>query len=162
MALAVAAGNWHSLKAAQSHSSTPAVVRLDHAPKTTAQKELPLALWSELRKKPHPMAIHVLRVDLTAPELEVVSMLSDDPDGKGPAEAVLEDPVKLASRLRALAAINANAFGRLPQSTGAAGHDWQIGLPVEIIGAAVHGGISGRSPTPRWWCARPLTPFAGN
>jgi hypothetical protein len=140
IAWAAAAGNWQPLQAAESHPANAAVIRLNHAPKTPAEKELPIVIWSVIRKDPKPMAIHVLRVDLTAPELEVVSMLADDPDAKGPAEAVLEDPVKLASRLRALAAINANAFGRLPQSTGAAGHDWQIGLPVEIIGAAVHGG----------------------
>ncbi|MBF0245439.1 MAG: phosphodiester glycosidase family protein [Planctomycetes bacterium] len=132
---------YQSIKsAAEEPSSKASLVRLEHPPQTPAEQELPLVLWTERRSAPDPLAIHVLRIDLTAPQLEVVSMIADDPDGAGPAEAMLENPTVLATRHRALAAINTNAFGKLPDAGGKTNQSWRSGLAVEILGVAVHEG----------------------
>jgi hypothetical protein len=116
-------------------------VRLDDAPRTSGDFELPLVYWSEHRHAPQPMAIHVLRVDLRSTALEVVSMIADDPDGEGPAEAALTNPRELARREHALAAVNANAFAGLPDATGKRDERWRENLPVDICGLAVHEGV---------------------
>ena len=139
-ALLVAAGNWHQLQAADRTPPDAFLVRLDHAPQTPAEQALPLVLWTERRTDPEPLAIYVIRINLQAPQLEVVSMLADDPDGAGPAEAALEDPCTLAARYGALAAVNANAFGGLPDVNGKSDNRWRAGLPVDIVGVAAHAG----------------------
>jgi hypothetical protein len=116
-------------------------VRLDHAPRTSAELTLPLISWTERRSGGEPEAIHVLRVDLQDADLEVVTMIADDPDGDGPAEAALTDPRELAQRDHALAAVNANAFAGLPDAEGKRDERWRAGLPVDIRGMAVHRGV---------------------
>jgi hypothetical protein len=116
-------------------------VRLDRAPRTPAELALPLAYWTERRPGPEPEAIHVLRADLHGTNLEVVTMIADDPDGDGPAEAALTDPRELAQRHHALAAVNANAFAGLPDANGKRDERWREGLPVDICGLAVHQGV---------------------
>ncbi len=115
-------------------------VRLGQAPHTADELALPLALWSEHRTEPEPMAIHVVRVDLQAPALQVIAIIGEDPDDDGPAEAALADPRDLARRNRALAAVNANAFSGLPDRDGQRSSLWYPGMPVEIAGLAVHAG----------------------
>jgi len=116
-------------------------VRLDDAPRTPNDLALPLAYWAEYRQAPQPLATHVLRVDLRSTAIEVVSMIADDPDGDGPAEAALTDPRELARRAHALAAVNANAFAGLPDATGKRDQRWRENLPVDICGLAVHEGV---------------------
>ena len=69
--------------------SAIAPVRLALAPRTDRELALPLAVWTEHRDLPEPLAIHVLRIDLQCPALEVIAMPADDPDGDGPAQAAL-------------------------------------------------------------------------
>ena len=116
-------------------------VRLHAAPQTAAERALPLVYWSEQRTGADTLAIHVLRVDLQSHALEVDAIVADDPDGSGPAEAALTDPLALAQRNNALAAVNANAFAGLPDSTGKPDSRWRAALPVNIAGIAVHDGI---------------------
>ncbi len=124
----------------------PSLVRLDHPPASAAELELPLALWRETQTEPQPMVAWLLRVDLRCPGLEVVAMTAEDPDEDGPAEAVLTAPLELAQRYGALAAVNANGFGRLPGPDGKVPEGkWQLGLPVDIAGLVVGSGVV-RSP----------------
>lgn len=131
----------NQLQAAGIVAEVITVVKLDHAPKTKAEHQLPLVMWSEKRTEPDPLSIQIIRIDLTAPTLEVVAMLADDPDGAGPAEAALDNPVKLAARNHALVAVNANAFAGIPDAKGKIDSNWRLGLPVDIAGAAAHAGI---------------------
>ena len=114
-------------------------VRLEHAPGAAAGLP-PLTYWTDRVSGPDPVVFHVLRVDLGNRNLEVVSMIADDPDGAGPAEATLTDPRELAQRERALAAVNANGFAGLPDAAGKRDEHWRDNLPVDIRGVAVHAG----------------------
>ena len=129
---------------------TPSLVpvRLTQAPQTPAELALPLVHWTEKHTDPEPMAIHVLRVDLRDPELEVIAMLAPDPDGDGPAEAALADPVQLATQYRALAAVNANSFEGLPGPDGTPDRAWRVDLPVDILGVAVNDSRRTSGPNP--------------
>lgn len=122
-------------------SDTPVIVRLDHAPTTPEELALPLAFWSETQTEPEQMAAWLLRVDLQCTQFQVAVMTAADPDGPGPAEAVLTDPVELAHRFGALAAVNANGFAHLPGPDGKVedGH-WRVGDPVDIAGLAAAAG----------------------
>ena len=117
-------------------------LRLPAAPRTDAERSAPLVYWSELRTSPEAMAIHVLRVDLRSESVQVDAVIADDPDGAGPAEAALTNPIELARRANVLAAVNANAFAGLPDSAGKTAHDWHEGMPVNIAGIAAHDGVT--------------------
>jgi exopolysaccharide biosynthesis protein len=117
-------------------------IRLSAAPRTNAERSAPLVYWSEIRTIPEPMAIHVLRVDLQSKAIQVDAVIADDPDGAGPAEAALTNPIELARRANVLAAVNANAFAGLPDSTGKTTHDWHEGMHVNIAGIAAHDGVT--------------------
>jgi len=90
---------------------------------------------------PRPVQIHVLEVDLRQPGLALESRVSDDPDGAGPAEAGLVKPEALAARAEVIGAVNANAFGALPDEKGYRDTNWREGMPVDILGWARHGGM---------------------
>ncbi len=98
-----------------------------------------LTYWSESRPEPRPLRIHYLKVALDAPELEVITLLGEDPDGAGPAESQLVLPTELVMKFDALAAVNANAFFAL-RPTEKGGILWYEGLPVDIVGLAAVGG----------------------
>ena len=115
-------------------------VQLEHAPQTLEERALPLVYWNERFTEPQRWEIFVLRVDLQAPEIDVIAMPADDPDGDGPAEAVLTAPIELARRYSAVAAVNANGFAGIPGPDGKRDELWRIGLPVDIQGLAVSGG----------------------
>jgi exopolysaccharide biosynthesis protein len=117
-------------------------MRLPAAPRTDAERSAPLVYWSELRPNPDALAIHVLRVDLHSKAIQVDAVIADDPDGAGPAEAALTNPLELAKRANVLAAVNANAFAGLPDSTGKNAHDWHEGMPVNIAWIAAHDGVT--------------------
>lgn len=120
-------------------------IRLPAAPRTEAERAAPLVYWSELRTTPEPLAIHVLRVDLQSKAIQVDAVIADDPDGSGPAEAALTNPLVLAKRANVLAAVNANAFAAVPDSTGEPERGWNQGMRVNIAGLAAHDGVT-RSP----------------
>ena len=134
------------LSAACYHNSVPsekdiAAVRLDHAPQTAAELALPLVYWTE-HLTPDTEAISVLRVDLHDRHLAVDAVIADDPDGSGPAEAALTDPLVLARNAHVLAAVNANAFAGMPDSAGKRDDHWHVSQPVDIQGVAIHDGVT--------------------
>ena len=105
----------------------------------------PVAYWNELGGGAEPLSIHVLRVDLHDKSIQVDVVIADDPDRAGPAEATLTNPIELARRAKVLAAVNANAFAGLRDSTGKIDNRWREGLAVNIAGIAMHDGVA-RSP----------------
>lgn len=135
----VTAGCHHVRRSPSTAGAIDGPVRLQRAPQTEVERALPLTFWSELISGEETLAIHVLRIDLHDSRLEIAAIVADDPDGEGPAEAALTDPLVLARRYRVLAAINANAFAGLPDSTGRRDTRWREGLVVDIAGLAVHG-----------------------
>lgn len=147
--------------------SAIAPVRLAQTPRTERELALPLAVWTERRDLPEPLAVPVLSIDLQCSTLEVIAMPADDPDGDGPAQAALTDPRKLATQFQALAAVNANAFGALPDADGNTDSRWRSGQPVVIEGVAVHGGLVRSGPAkhaandPCFWLDAAHTPHFG-
>ena len=110
------------------------------------------AAWGltyHLRKldDPRPNRIHILRVDLSEGKIRPVIVLANDPDGDGPVEAALTDPLKLAQGRLVLAFINTNPWDSFPDETGKKNRSWFEGQPVNITGLAASGG-SMRSPAP--------------
>ncbi len=91
--------------------------------------------------EPRPLHVHILEVDLTQAGLVLEARIADDPDGDGPAEAELLKPLVLAAHATAIAAVNANAFGALPDENGNRENRWRAGMPVEICGWARHAGV---------------------
>lgn len=82
------------------------------------------------------MRIHGLLLDLQSARFELRALVTDDPDGTGPAEGVLEKPMSLAERSQVVAAINANAFDVLPDPAGKKDRKWNLGRSIEILGWA--------------------------
>jgi hypothetical protein len=116
----------------------PATKSID-APRPT-QPPPPLA-WKRKRiDEPHRVALYILRVDLRSSQIAVATFIADDPDGDGPAEAELVNPVELALRHQALAAVNANAFSPIPDEEGNVSRLYFPGMPVDILGLAAADG----------------------
>lgn len=88
-------------------------------------------------KKPRPNRVHVLRVDLSSPEVRPSVVISEDPDGDGPAEAVLRDPLKLADDPSVIAFINTNPWKRISRYGERKSFQWKEGEAVDIYGLAV-------------------------
>ena len=101
------------------------------APRTAADG---LTYTSDVRATPRPLRIHVLKLDLASPRYEPVVIVTDDPDGAGPAEAALASPEALATDAGLVAAVNAAIFGGLPDAEGKRSSQWTVGMPVDIIG----------------------------
>jgi hypothetical protein len=97
-----------------------------------------LTCWTESRSAPRPLRIHYLKVALNNPTVEVFTLPGDDPDGAGPAESQLTQPIDLFRKFRALAAVNANAFSGLNAKPDDA--DWFEGRAVDMHGLVVSGG----------------------
>ncbi len=98
-----------------------------------------LICWTETLSSPRPLKIYYLKLDLTCPDLELISMPGEDPDGPGSAESSLTLPEELFSRYHALAAVNANAFAGLP-GTEKDIRGWYVNRPVDIQGMVVSNG----------------------
>ncbi len=94
-----------------------------------------LTCWTEIRSAPRPLRIHLLKVALNTPKLEVFTLPGDDPDGAGPAESQLTQPIDLFKKFHALAAVNANAFSGLNAKPDDA--NWFEGRPVDMHGLVV-------------------------
>lgn len=95
-----------------------------------------LTCWTETRSAPRPLRLYFLKIALDAKDLEVIALPGDDPDGSGPAESRLTNPVDLFNRFKALAAVNANAFAGLSNEPAAI-PNWYEGQPVDIHGLVV-------------------------
>jgi len=117
------------------------VLILDRPPGADLKEAQPLIYWSESWWTPRPVRFYFLRIDLRNPEYEVFTILADDPDGDGPAEAQLESPIRLAEHYRAVAAINANAFRVLSDTHQEKRNKrWFHSKAVDIAGLAVSDG----------------------
>jgi hypothetical protein len=95
-------------------------------------------VWYDRRTTtdPRPLEIHVIEVDLGSGRVALEAVASADPDGDGPAEATLVDPLRLVDRPDVVAAVNANAFRGLPDVSGTASKRWTLDMPVTIAGWA--------------------------
>jgi hypothetical protein len=123
-----------------------------------------LTCWTETRATPRPLKIHYLKVSLKSPDLEVLTLTGEDPDGDGPAESQLTQPEDLFRKFHALAAVNANAYAGL-------GGDikdlpaWLAGHPVDIHGLTV---AKGKTVSPiestrtSFWLDAARNPHIGN
>lgn len=83
---------------------------------------------------PRSVRLHVFRVDPLEPSVEIAAAITEDPDGDGPAEAVLTDPLTMAQRCGFWVAINANAFGLIEPLPPDQKPSWNEGEPVRICG----------------------------
>ncbi|MDD4871229.1 MAG: phosphodiester glycosidase family protein [Kiritimatiellae bacterium] len=106
-----------------------------------ASVSMPLVYWFEKRDIPRPIKIHFLRIDLQNPDYEIFTIISDDPDGNGPANAKLEEPEKLAAKHNALIAVNANAFQSLKDRKTETDTNWFVDKPIRITGLAISNGV---------------------
>lgn len=84
--------------------------------------------------------IHMLRVDLAGGKVKTSMVIADDPDGDGPAEVALTDPLKLASDPSVIAFINTTSWDSFPDKSGVKNRNWFEGQPVDIGGLAVSDG----------------------
>jgi hypothetical protein len=111
----------------------------------------PIIHWLEVRREPRPLRVHVVRADLRASRIALDAAIAADPDGQGPAEAQLADPLELARRPGTLVAINANAFATTHRPPTNESPRWVKGLPVDIRGVARAG--PGPASAPQAGCA---------
>ena len=91
-------------------------------------------------KDPRPNRVHVLRVDLSSGKTEPVVVIGRDPDGEGPAESSLTNPLKLAADGEVLAFVNTNPWDAFPDAAGKRNRSWYERQPVDIAGLAASGG----------------------
>ena len=110
------------------------IVFLDKAPTDDERKKYPIICWSETKKKPVPLKIYFLQLNLKNKDYELVTITSTDPDGKGPLEGTLEKPEDLMLRNNVLIAVNASAF---QNPTNKNDHIWFEGKHVDIRGLIV-------------------------
>jgi len=91
-------------------------------------------------KEPRPNRVHILRVDFSTGKIKPAVVVGKDPDGDGPAETALTNPLKLAGGPSVLAFINTNPWDSFPDKDGRKNRRWYEGQPVDISGIAAFGG----------------------
>jgi len=123
------------------------VIFSNKAPSAGVEQPAPVIYWKESRDTPRLLRIHFLRIDLQSTNCQVFTIISDDPDARGPAEATLEEPGILAASHNAIAAINANGFQSLKTTNAATDNNWFKGKPVNITGLAVSNGVVRSKPS---------------
>jgi len=102
----------------------------------------PVSYRVEIRSEPRPLRIHVLQIDLADKSNELAVEAGEDPDGAGPAEAQLVDPLELSRKGRLIAAINGNAWANLPATAGdAAPTAYLAGGPCNVLGWLLRDGL---------------------
>ncbi len=99
-----------------------------------------MAYWLIERSEPRPLRIHHLRIDLAHEGIALRSPVAPDPDGPGPAEAVLQPPPDFAGGADVLAVVNCSPWAGLPDAQGRRSSHWHVGMPVDIGGLAVSEG----------------------
>lgn len=114
-------------------------------PPTTEPAEgfAPIYLWQETLDAPRTIVASLARIDLENPNIQFGVMISDDPDGDGPAEAQLAMPETYMQESGALVAVNASAFGAAYNEDAKKGY--YLGLRVNVIGLVAKDGVV-RSP----------------
>lgn len=105
---------------------------------SSPEQTAPIYLWQETIDTPRPIVASLARIDLQNPNVECVVMVSDDPDGQGPAEAELAYPETYMEKFGAIVGVNANAFGAVREVDRKKGY--YLGMPVNIIGLAATSG----------------------
>ena len=108
--------------------------------RTRDLSELGVTYQMEEFNTPRPMRAHILCVDLSLGKVEPIVIVASDPDGDGPIDATLTNPLKLATNAPILAFINANAWEEIRDAKGKNSRKWYEGQPVDIIGLAASGG----------------------
>lgn len=94
----------------------------------------------ERRSGARPLRAHIVRVDLLSGSLALNALAAPDPDGPGPAEAALEDPVRLARAAQARVLVNASAFTVTGREEGERPALYLRGMPADIAGLAMASG----------------------
>ena len=109
-------------------------------------KELGIEYELKEFNDPRPNRVHVLQLDFALEKIKPAVVVGKDPDGDGPAEAVLTSPVALARDLDVVAFVNSNPWNSFPNQNGKRSRYWFPGQPVDIFGLAVtNGQIRSRS-----------------
>jgi len=112
----------------------------------------PVEVRSLTRTEPRPLSIQVLQFSLADNSLKPVVVIANDPDGKGPAEAQLTNPLALAESKNLYAAVNTNAWANLPEKPGAIAPKLYIpGGHANIVGWAVSEGMQRSAPQSSAW-----------
>ncbi len=140
---------------AQAQNALPTsqhVAILEKALPANAKDQPPLQFWQEARAKPRTLRIYCLKADLRSPRYELAALVADPPNGPGPAQSQLESPLTLASRHKAVAAVNTNFFNfnGLPDPPAKPQGAWAMGRPANICGWAVTGGRQISPPQERY------------
>jgi len=118
------------------------VIILEEAPSNISKVEQALVYWKESWVEPRPVIFHFIKLDLKNSKYELFTIIGEDPDGEGPAEAQLNSPVQLVVQNHALAAVNANAFRHLPGiPDNEKRRGWFENKPVDIAGIAINNGV---------------------
>ena len=102
-------------------------------------------------REPRTLKVHVLKVDLSHQETEVAVAIAADPDGDGPAESALMNPVELAKQGRLLIALNANPWDMVPATPSGQNPNYNLGGHCDIVGLAVADEVQRSGPTPASW-----------
>jgi hypothetical protein len=112
----------------------------------------PLEVQSLKRTKPRPLSIQILQFSLADKSLQPTVVIANDPDGKGPAEAQLTNPLVLAESKNLYAGVNANAWANLPEKPGEVASKLYIpGGHANIVGWAVSDGQQRSAPQSSVW-----------
>jgi hypothetical protein len=104
-----------------------------------------------VRKDPRPLQIHELTIDLRAQGGRLVVASGADPDGEGPAEAVLMPPNDLARSVKALAAINTSAWAMLADPQTGKKPGYVAGGRADVSGWVKQGAITISPPQAGYW-----------
>ena len=90
---------------------------------------------------PRVNKIHVLKLDVLRSKVEFAVVIPADPDGEGPAESTLINPMTLANDSSFIAFVNTNPWrGMINPNTNEEDKNWREGQPVDIIGLAMSNG----------------------
>lgn len=101
----------------------------------------------ETLSAPRPIRVHILKIDLTRPDIELRMEATPDPDGAGPADSVLTDPRELAVAPEVLAFINTNPWVDVPDEKGETSFRWKPGQEVDTLGLEKSAGTVHSQPT---------------
>jgi hypothetical protein len=99
----------------------------------------PVTVISESLSSPRNIKLKHMIIDLTSPGVEIKTAIAEDPDGKGPAQALLTPPVLLASKTNADYLINCSAFSDKIPGQNKYGI-WIPGRMVKFLGLAASNG----------------------
>jgi hypothetical protein len=120
------------------------------------QVNAPLVYWQEVRSEPRPLRIHFVAIDYTSPSNRLKTAIADDPDGDGPAEAVLTPPIELARSAGLEVAINCAPWGPLPNREQKG--EWRQGQPVRVLAwsydGSRHVGVAKKNGYSSFWVTK--------